>query len=292
MSFLGQREPHTATDDVEAQAASYHDGEGSSTTQSPGGSGSAAGGGSAGEHIKFGESKFEPAGGGSDLGEYEKLDRFITNYDLERRASMATGSSRSRKKPKWWQFWKSSAGEPAAAPHPTERGKPPEAWLETDIRNGLTDAEVGERRARFGWNELTAEKDNMFQKVLGYFQGPILYGMFVADVFCERYGVWDGLLTAIPEVMELAALLAVGLGDWIDFGVILGILALNAFVGFYQEKQAADVVASLKGDIAMKAYAIRNGGEQQVLARELVPGDIVREPSVIQRWNEVRTKPS
>ncbi len=77
--------------------------------------------------------------------------------------------------------------------------------------------------------------------------------------------------------MELAALLAVGLGDWIDFGVILGILGLNAFVGFYQEKQAADVVASLKGDIAMKANVVRDGHEQQILARELVPGDIVRE---------------
>lgn len=77
--------------------------------------------------------------------------------------------------------------------------------------------------------------------------------------------------------MELAALLAVGLGDWVDFGVILGILALNAFVGFYQEKQAADVVASLKGDIAMKATVIRDGKEQQILARELVPGDIVSE---------------
>lgn len=75
--------------------------------------------------------------------------------------------------------------------------------------------------------------------------------------------------------MELAALLAVGLQDWIDFGVILGILALNAFVGFYQEKQAADVVASLKGDIAMRAMVIRDGTEQQILARELVPGDIV-----------------
>jgi H+-transporting ATPase len=75
--------------------------------------------------------------------------------------------------------------------------------------------------------------------------------------------------------MELAALLAVGLGDWIDFGVILGILALNAFVGFYQEKQAADIVASLKGDIAMKATVVRDGKVEHILARELVPGDIV-----------------
>lgn len=75
--------------------------------------------------------------------------------------------------------------------------------------------------------------------------------------------------------MEMAAALAAGLRDWIDFGVIIGILLLNATVGWYQEKQASDVVASLKGDIAMKASVIRNGQEQVILARELVPGDIV-----------------
>lgn len=75
--------------------------------------------------------------------------------------------------------------------------------------------------------------------------------------------------------MELAVLLAAGLRDWIDFGVIIAILLLNAAVGWYQEKQAADVVASLKGDIAMKSVVIRNGQEQDIKARELVPGDIV-----------------
>jgi H+-transporting ATPase len=76
--------------------------------------------------------------------------------------------------------------------------------------------------------------------------------------------------------MEIAALLAAGLNDWIDFGVIMGILMLNAFVGFYQEKQASDVVASLKGDIAMRTTVVRDGNEQEILAKEIVPGDIVR----------------
>lgn len=80
--------------------------------------------------------------------------------------------------------------------------------------------------------------------------------------------------------MEIAALLAVGLNDWIDFGVIVGILLLNAFVGYYQEKQAADVVASLKGDIAMKTTVVRDGQESIILARELVPGDIVNIPQL------------
>ena len=88
------------------------------------------------------------------------------------------------------------------------------------------------------------------------------------------FGVDETLLT--PEsVMEIAVLLAAGLREWIDFGVIIGILMLNATVGWYQEKQAADVVASLKGDIAMRSRVVRDGREQDVKARELVPGDIV-----------------
>jgi hypothetical protein len=78
--------------------------------------------------------------------------------------------------------------------------------------------------------------------------------------------------------MEIAVILAAGLRDWIDFGVIIGILMLNATVGWYQEKQAADVVASLKGDIAMRATVVRDGQEQEIKARELVPGDIVSLP--------------
>lgn len=84
--------------------------------------------------------------------------------------------------------------------------------------------------------------------------------------------------------MELAVLLAAGLQDWIDFGVIIAILLLNAVVGWYQEKQAADVVASLKGDIAMKAIVIRDGHEQEIKARELIPGDVVSLYSN-QSWN-------
>ncbi|KAI3320896.1 plasma-membrane proton-e [Xylariaceae sp. AK1471] len=244
MSFLTSHRPHNAAgDDIEASAA---DRQHKPNPQTAGGNGSGSGG-AEGEHIRFGEA---PPAKSSDLDEFEALDRFITNYEQERRASLAS-TGRTYKKRKWWQFWKSDT-VPEVSDSPTAVvGKPPESWLETDIAHGLDSAAVEERRKRFGWNELTSEKENMLAKVFSYFTGPILY------------------------VMELAALLAVGLQDWIDFGVILGILALNAFVGFYQEKQAADIVASLKGDIAMKATVVRDGKQQHILARELVPGDIV-----------------
>lgn len=70
-------------------------------------------------------------------------------------------------------------------------------------------------------------------------------------------------------------LLAAGLEDWIDFGVIIGILCLNAAVGWYQEKQAEDVVAGLKADIALRATVVRDNQETEIVARELVPGDVV-----------------
>ncbi|KAI1803761.1 plasma-membrane proton-e [Daldinia bambusicola] len=259
MDYLGQQRQHggPADDDVEAQGARHSNGANYQSEQPQPQQQQGAGlqrpvtSGHSGEHIKFGDARLNVPAKSSDLNEYEALDRFITNFDAERRASLASAMGGRRKKPKWWQFWKSSEGEPEGVPGPTDIGKPPESWLDTDIRTGLTSAQVEERRRRYGWNELVAEKENMFAKVLSYFQGPILY------------------------VMELAALLAVGLGDWIDFGVIIGILCLNAFVGFYQEKQAADVVASLKGDIAMKAIVVRDGKEEQILARELVPGDII-----------------
>jgi len=181
-------------------------------------------------------------------GEYENLVKYISTY-RDRRFSKAPSSagqqedaSKEKTIPKW-KFW--AKAETAAT------FEAPEEWLSTHIDQGLTNEEVETRRRKTGYNELSTEKENMFLKFLGYFQGPILY------------------------VMEIAVLLAAGLRDWLDFGVIIGILMLNAIVGWYQEKQAADVVASLKGDIAMKAVVIRNGVEEEIKARELVPGDIL-----------------
>ena len=129
--------------------------------------------------------------------------------------------------------------------------KVPASWLETDVFQGLSEADVQHRRSQFGFNELESPSENLVLKFIGFFRGPILY------------------------VMELAVCLAGGLRDWIDLGVICGILALNAFVGWYQEKQAGDIVAQLKAGIALKATVVRDGQEHAIEAREVVPGDIV-----------------
>ncbi|KAK0551697.1 hypothetical protein OC846_003187 [Tilletia horrida] len=156
------------------------------------------------------------------------------------------------KKRQWPLFWKvkevrvNKNGEEEEV-----ASKAPASWLETDFRQGVSDAEVARRRAQFGFNELEAPSENLILKFFGFFRGPILY------------------------VMELAVALAGGLRDWIDFGVIIGILMLNAFVGWYQEKQAGDIVAKLKAGISLRTTVVRNGQEIEIEARELVPGDIV-----------------
>ncbi|KFH43902.1 Plasma membrane ATPase-like protein [Hapsidospora chrysogenum ATCC 11550] len=197
----------------------------------------------------LGESSSSGNREGDNLGEYPALDRYISVYRDD--TPLSGEETHEKRKTPWWKFWKFQDDE--AVPHkPIPPGAGiPEDWLSTDISAGIRSSDVEERRKRTGYNELMAEKENPFVKFLSYFRGPILY------------------------VMELAALLALGLSDWIDFGVIMGILMLNAFVGFYQEKQAADVVASLKGDIAMRCNVVRDGQKVNILARELVLGDIV-----------------
>lgn len=114
---------------------------------------------------------------------------------------------------------------------------------------------------------MNSPNENQLLKFISYFKGPILY------------------------VMELAVLLSAGLQDWVDLGVIIGILFMNALVGWYQEKwvfsvsaafnltalsrQAGDIVAQLKAGIAMKCTAVRDGKEIELEARDLVPGDII-----------------
>jgi H+-transporting ATPase len=46
-------------------------------------------------------------------------------------------------------------------------------------------------------------------------------------------------------VMEVAVVLALGLQDWLDAGIIIGILLLNAVVGWYQEKQVSYYIRTL-----------------------------------------------
>ena len=128
----------------------------------------------------------------------------------------------------------------------------PEELLQTDPRVGLTDDEVTKRRKRYGLNQMAEEQENLVLKFVMFFVGPIQF------------------------VMEAAAVLAAGLEDWVDFGVICALLLLNAFVGFIQEYQAGSIVDELKKTLANSALVVRNGQLVEIPANEVVPGDILQ----------------
>ena len=77
-------------------------------------------------------------------------------------------------------------------------------------------------------------------------------------------------------LLLIAAAIVSGIvGDVEDTVVILGIVVLNATVGFVQEYRADRAVAALKRMAALNAMVVRNGRQQVVPAESLVPGDIV-----------------
>lgn len=179
--------------------------------------------------------------------EYDVLLRFVKE-ESERLKSAKSGGEDEEEEATYKRVWYAPWRKVKVG---GSTFKVPPGWLETDRQKGLTGSEVDERRKKVGYNELESPNENQFLKFVSYFRGPILY------------------------VMEIAVVLAAGLQDWIDFGVIIGILIMNAVVGWYQEKQAGDIVAQLKAGIALQCTVVRDGKEQEIEARELVPGDIL-----------------
>lgn len=128
-----------------------------------------------------------------------------------------------------------------------------EAFSElSSSEKGLTTEDAKERAKRYGPNELTEEKVSPLRKFLGYFWGPI------------------------PIMIMVAIVLSAIIGHWEDFFIILALLFSNAIVGFYQENKAGNAIELLKQRLAPEARVLRDGRWEQVPARELVPGDVVR----------------
>ncbi|RIL03542.1 MAG: cation-translocating P-type ATPase [Proteobacteria bacterium] len=76
-------------------------------------------------------------------------------------------------------------------------------------------------------------------------------------------------------LLIVGAVVAVALGEWIDGGAILTIVALNAVIGFFQEYRAERAVAALARLTAPRARVVRDGHSELVAAKEVVRGDLL-----------------
>jgi len=119
-------------------------------------------------------------------------------------------------------------------------------------QDGLSQDEAKKRLDQYGPNELEEKKENALLKFLSYFWGPI------------------------PWMIEIAVILSAAARHWPDFFIILVLLLANSVVGFWEEHQAGNAIAALKGKLAIKARVKRDGKWVTPPSRELVPGDVIR----------------
>ena len=126
------------------------------------------------------------------------------------------------------------------------------ARLETSPSSGLSNEEAARRLAAHGPNELEA-----------------------ADVIAP----WQILVAQFKNVLILILLVAVGLsavlGHATEAAVISVIVVFAAVLGFVQEYRAERAIEALRQMAAPNATVVRDGKEDDVPARELVPGDVV-----------------
>ena len=141
--------------------------------------------------------------------------------------------------------------------------QPDEAWHElpgekaaaligSDPNRGLSTAEVTSRLARYGPNRLTTKRGyGPLVRFLLQFNQPLVYILLVA-----------GAVT-------------IALGELVDASVIVGVVLVNAIIGFIQEAKALTAIEALARTLVTEATVIRDGRRLRLPAAELVPGDVV-----------------
>jgi magnesium-transporting ATPase (P-type) len=131
--------------------------------------------------------------------------------------------------------------------------------LRVDRGRGLTGEDVAERRAASGPNELReAPGVPVWRRLAGELVDPLVLLLLVAVVVSLAVWVLDGA-RGVP----------------FDAVVISVIVVLNAVLGLAQEAKAERAVAALQRMAAIEATVVRDGLEQRVDVRDLVPGDVV-----------------
>ncbi len=80
-----------------------------------------------------------------------------------------------------------------------------------------------------------------------------------------------------PMVLVLiaAGMVMATLGEWIDAGVIFGVVLVNALIGYLQEGKAESALAALARAVATETTVLRSRERLRRNAEELVPGDVV-----------------
>jgi P-type Mg2+ transporter len=117
---------------------------------------------------------------------------------------------------------------------------------------GLMSDEVQRRLLRYGSNLLKPKKkSDALTLLFAQFKSPIIL------------------------ILIFAAGLSLFLHNPIDATIILVIVLVSGFLGFWQERGAVNAVEKLYAIVQIKATVVRNGDPKEVPIEEVVPGDMV-----------------
>ncbi len=124
--------------------------------------------------------------------------------------------------------------------------------LYVDSSKGLTYEEVKKRLEKYGYNEIEREeKISPFQIFINQFKNILIIILLIAIV--------------------LSALV----GEIVDAAIIGVIVVFCAVLGFIQEYRAERALEALKKMLSPTITVLRDGKEEEVSTKELVPGDIL-----------------
>ena len=154
---------------------------------------------------------------------------------------------------------------PSTAWHTLEPG---EVWERLDsTERGLGASEARRRLVAQGPNRLpAARRPSALRRLLSQFHNLLIY------------------------VLLAAAAITAALGDWLDTAVILGVVLINAVIGFVQEGKAERALEAVSAMLARKATVWRDGRRLEIDATDLVVGDVVwlesgaRVPADLRLW--------
>jgi len=126
------------------------------------------------------------------------------------------------------------------------------ALFESDENDGLRPLSIKHREEYFGKNILKEKKqDSKLKKFFLQFHNALIYILLGAS-----------LVTAL-------------LHEYIDSGVIFGVVIINVIIGYIQEVKAQEAIESLKKMMNTEVVVIRDGKKISISSIDLVPGDIV-----------------
>ena len=128
-----------------------------------------------------------------------------------------------------------------------------------DIENGLTDAQVQERIAQYGYNIVRRTKEKKW------------YHYFLGSLFSK----FNLILLGIVVILFYTDVLMAVKPSYANIIVILILVFASTFLEFFEEYRSNQAAAKLKEMVATQTTVIRNGEKIKIPNKEITIGDIV-----------------